>query len=216
MRPLAGALRATLGRLELRMPVCGVESFIDFHPARSPEAQTLVVYHHGLKETPHDGSARLILGDRALRDRIDWVAIKEPHHDAAANVFGRLLASERSFADALFSSVFAARAVAAYFRPHYRHIILAGMSMGGVIALVEQTIGFVFDLALPIMAGPHLASVLLRSSFARVVSPEYRRRCERMGDLAERLDVAGYIARREGPPIRAVLARDDRLFLFEA
>jgi hypothetical protein len=200
-----------LGRLRVALPVLGVETFADFHPARAPGADTLVIYHHGLGEFPHDASAARILGRGRLADRVDWIALRAAHHETLRAMSDRLLLSHENFARSLACSVFVARALAAGLRGRYRHLVLAGVSMGGVIALIEAAIGSRFDLCVPINAGPDIADVLLRSSFARVVDRRYARRAGRAlgADLPSRL--AG-----EGPPIRAILATYDRLFRFDA
>lgn len=204
-----------VGRISLRMPVIDFDTFADFHPARDAAADTLFVYHHGLSEFPHDGSAGKILGRGRLAERVDWFAIRGPHHDSRAAVDDRLLLSQESFAKGLLSSVFTARALAAPLRARYKHVVIGGMSMGGVIALIESAIGSAFDLCVPLMAGPDLESVLLRSSFSRVVCPQYRERAAH-ARFATRLDLVERLARRDGPPIRAVLSSYDRLFRIEA
>jgi hypothetical protein len=203
-----------IGRIRLTMPVIGFDTFADFHPARSDDADTLVIYHHGLREFPHDGSAGGILSRGRLRDRVDWFAIRGAHHDSRASVGERLLFSQESFARGLLSSVYTARALAKALRPRYRHIVLAGMSMGGVIALIEAALGSTFDLTVPLMAGPDVESVVLDSAFSRIVCPRYREGCK-AGFLAERLNLTSRL-RKPGAPIRAVLSRYDRLFLLEA
>jgi hypothetical protein len=203
-----------VGRLRLTMPAIDVETFADFHPARSADADTLFVYHHGLGEIPHDGSARAIFSCGRLAERVDWIAIKGAHHDAPGAVFGKLLYSQESFARSLLSSVFAARALGERLRARYRHVVLGGVSMGGVIALIDAAIGSRFDMHVPLVAGPDLDHVLRRSAFARVVCPKYLKRCSDPAYLDGRLDLIPRLA-AGGPPIRAVLARYDRLFHLE-
>ncbi len=214
-------LERRVGRLRLTMPAIGVETFADFHPAAATAgpfssavgngADTLFVYHHGLGEFPHDGSAAMILGRPGIRERVDWIAIKGPHHEMPSAVALHLLRSEGSFVRGLFSSVFAARAIAEHLRPQYRYLVLGGISMGGVISLIEGAVGSLFDLHVPILAGPDLGSVLLDSSFTRVVSKAYLK-TGAARNLPERLNLASYLRSRDGPPIRAVLATYDRLF----
>ncbi|HVY61005.1 MAG TPA: hypothetical protein VHF22_05095 [Planctomycetota bacterium] len=201
------------GRIRMRMPVMGFDTFLDFHPARDPGADTLFIYHHGLREFPHDGSAARILGRGRLAERCDWVAIRGAHHDSRASVDARLTCSQESFARGLLSSVATVRAVARRLRGRYRHVVAGGMSMGGVIALIEAATGSAVDLTVPLMAGPDLEAVLLRSAFTRIVCPRYRARpaSER---FSSELDLAERLARTEGPPVRAVLSIDDQLFPF--
>jgi hypothetical protein len=212
---LPARLERRVGRLRLSLPAVGAEAFCDFHPAARPDADTLVVYHHGLREFPHDGSAARVLTRGRLRERADWIVIRGPHHEDARAVDERLLASQEMFSRCLVASVFAAREIAARLRDRYRHVVLGGMSMGGVIALIEAAVGSAFDLHVPIVAGPDLGDVLMRSSFSRVVACRYRKRCVERG-IVDRLDLARYLGRADGPPIRAILASYDRLFLLDA
>lgn len=202
-----------VGRLSIRMPVIGFDTFADFHPARG-EADTLFVYHHGLSEFPHDGSASRILTKGELRERVDWIAIRGCHHDSAESVGRRLTHCHVAFARGLLSSIYTARALAEGLRGRYKHVVLGGMSMGGVISLLEGALGSEFDLLVPLMAGPDLEDVLLRSSFSRIVCRRYRARgsaevCTSRFDITSRLAL-------DGPPIRAVLASHDRLFRIDA
>ncbi len=214
---LPARLERRVGRLRLDLPAVGIETFADFHPARRPDADTLVVYHHGLGEFPHDGSAAQVLTRGGLRERVDWIAIRGPNHEDRNAIHERLLLSQESFARNLLASVFGAREIATRLRDRYRHIVLGGMSMGGVISLIEGACGSAFDLHVPLMAGPDLESVLLRSAFTRAVCPRFRRRCLEEGEgFAARLDLVARLRDVAGPPIRAVLASYDRLFQLEA
>jgi hypothetical protein len=210
------ALERRVGRIRLALPTVAVDTFFDFHPARDRAADTLYVYHHGLGEFPHDGSAARILTRGALRDRVDWIAIKGPGHEHPSAVYGELLLTHATFARGLLASVFAARAIATYLRPRYRHVVLGGMSMGGVITLIEAALpgGSAFDLHVPLMAGPDLESVMMRSGFSRVICSRYKRRYEE-APFGNRLEIVSRLAGPGGPPIRAVLARYDRLFMLE-
>lgn len=211
-------LERRVGRLRLELPAVGIETHADFHPARRADADTLVVYHHGLGEFPHDGSAGQVLTRGGLRERVDWIAIRGPNHESREAIHERLLLSQESFARNLLSSVFGAREIATRLRDRYRHVVLGGMSMGGVISLIEAACGgSAFDLHVPLMAGPDLESVLLRSAFTRAVCPRFKRRCLEEGDgLGARLDLVARLRDGAGPPIRAVLASYDRLFRIDA
>ena len=200
-------------RIPITMPRAECETFADFHPARGP-ADTLIVYHHGLNEFPHDASASRVLTKGRLRERADWLAIRGAHHDdGKRSTFGRLLVSPESFADGLVSSVYAARAIATHLGPRYQHVVMVGMSMGGVISLLESATGSAFDMYVPLMSGPGLESLVYDSAFTRIVDRDYLRR-SRAGGLAEQLDIASRLE-GEGPPIRALLSSYDRLFHLE-
>jgi hypothetical protein len=176
-----------------------------------------VLYHHGLSELPHDATGRPILSRAGADGRFDWVIVKAPHHDDRSSVALRFLASTTTFGRCLLGSVFAARALARALKARfgYRHIAFAGMSMGGVIALLDASLsGSPFALHMPLLAGPDVADVLLRSSFSRIVCRRAHRAASASPDL-ERLDLAARLG-TPGTPIRAVLTTHDRLFRIEA
>jgi hypothetical protein len=203
-------------RAALRFPALDAESIADVHLAPRA-AETLVVYHHGLAEFPHDASARGILPRVARATPLDWVALRAPHHEDGHAVSARLLASQASFGRALTGSVLAARAVgrALAARLGHRRLVLAGMSMGGVISLLDAALpGSPFSLHVPLMAGPDLADVLLRSSFSRLIAKRTLRAAVASPDV-DRLDVAALL-RAEGTPIRPILSTQDRLFRIDA
>jgi len=204
-------------RLLLRFPALGVTSIGDFHPSGAIPPDTLVLYHHGLAEFPHDATARGILTRANADARFDWACIQAPHHEDQRTVGSRLLASQASFGRCLLGSVYALRALAQALQARfgYRHVALAGMSMGGVITLLDASLeGSPFGLHVPLMAGPDLADVILRSSFAKIVSPLMRRAAAASPDL-DRLDLALRL-QGAGTPIRAVLSTHDRLFRLAA
>jgi hypothetical protein len=208
-------LERRVGRIRLRMPVIDFDTFADFHPARDPRADTLFIYHHGLGEFPHDGSAARILSRGRLAERVDWFAIRGPHHDSRASVDLRLISSQERFARGLLSAVATVRAIARHLRGAYRHVVAGGMSLGGVISLIEAATGSAADLCVPLMAGPDLESVLLRSAFSRIICPRYLERAASERFSSE-LDLASRLARTDGPPVRAVISAHDQLFRLEA
>lgn len=203
-------LERRVGRLRVRIPALELETFADFHPAEDPRTDTLFVWHHGLGEFPHDGAAGAIFAQGRLRDRVDWMAIKGAHHETPRAISEHLLKSHETFARVLLSSVFVARALAAPLRERYRHVVMGGISMGGVVSLLEAAAGGSrFDLHVPVLAGPDIAQVLFKSSFTRVVC---RRYLKREGESVRLAIDLGSRLEGEGTPIRALLASYDRLF----
>jgi hypothetical protein len=203
-------------RVEVRLPALGLTSFLDFHPARSGRADTLWVYHHGLGEIPHDALARALHRARPLAERCDLICLKAPFHDSGARVAERFLACRTGFARYLAGQVATAKQVARTLGDRYRFLALSGVSMGGIIALGESAYDSDFDLTVPVVAGPCLYDVLLESSFRRNVAPGFLRAEQkapwrRILDLDDRLRAGS-----DGPPIRPLLARNDRLFRLDA
>lgn len=196
-------------RVAVSLPALGEASFLDLFPARG-EADTLVVYHHGLGEIPHDMVPRLLRLSPRLA-RCDLVALKGIDHQDARQVNARLLADRERFVRGLIGSAAVARAVARQARPRYRHLALCGVSLGGVVSLVEASREPRFDVHVPFVAGPDLADVLFASSFARLVQAGWRRR-ERRAAWTRELVLTERLAAEPGPPIRALLAEGDALF----
>jgi hypothetical protein len=205
------------GRTRVRadLPAVGERTFFDVFRARE-RADTLVVYHHGLGEIPHDIAMRAMrAGSRTLRERCDVVCVKGLHHQSWRIVNGKLLADRDLFVRCLVASASLVREIAKQQRSRYRHLVLCGISMGGVITLVEGSREPRFDLYVPFMAGPNLADVLLRSYFSRTIQSRYLKRARR-SDWQPMLDMTERLAACEGPPIRPLLARSDRLFRVHA
>lgn len=197
-------------RVPVSLPAVGGETYFDRFPAKG-KADTLVVYHHGLGEIPHDMVPRLMRLNRRLSDRCDLIAVKGLHHERWSDVSARLTADRDVFLRSLMASASLVRALGKALRGEYSHVVMCGMSMGGVISLIEASREPTFDLYVPFIAGPDLRDVLFRSYFARTVQSSWRKWAARQ-PWVERLDLSARLAACAGPPIRPLLAQSDRLF----
>lgn len=206
-----GASRRT--RVSVELPHLGRETYFDLIPATGT-ADTLLVYHHGLGEIPHDTLPRALrFASRRLRERCDIVVIKGLQHEHMHAV-SDLIADRELFSRCLVASASLARAIADQRRAAYAHRALFGTSMGGVISLIEAGRDPRFDLYVPLVAGPDLADVLLESVFSRLVQGRYLRRA-RKAEWRDRLDLTSHFSPDPGPPIRPLLGEADLLFRIE-
>ncbi|RMG12495.1 MAG: hypothetical protein D6731_13665 [Planctomycetota bacterium] len=202
-------------RVPVSLPWSEEETFFDRFPASSPRADTLLVYHHGLGETPHALVPRLLRLSRTLRERCDVIAIKGPHHMRFRDVGTKLTRDFPSFVRCLAASAALVGEIAAQSRGRYLHRAVCGVSMGGVIALLEASHRSRYDLYVPFVAGPDLRDVVLRSSFARTIQGRWLREARRASWI-EVLDLSARLRGASGSPLRPLLARSDRLFRWEA
>lgn len=207
-------------RVRVEVPAAGGETFLDWWPARvagagdaaAEPSETLVVFHHGLGEVAHDLVPRLVAARGPLRRRCDWVVLKALHHETYGRVSERFTADRDDFMRCLLGSASVARQVAKAMRGRYRHLVLCGVSLGGLVAQVEACREPRYDLYVPFVSGPDLRDVLCYSSFSRSIQGA-RVRAARSGQWRLSLDLSGLLARDpHGPPIRPLLATHDRLF----
>jgi len=202
-------------RVPVEAPSVAAGAFFDFLPARSGwPADTLVVYHHGLGEIPHHVAPRAMSIGGELGERCDWIAIKGFHHETMRTVSLRLTSDRNHFMGCLLGTAAITRRIARALRPRYRHLVLCGISLGGVIAQLEASREPCYDLYVPFVSGPDLADVLTRSAFARTVASGYRRHAAEAGWIQD-FDLTERLAACPGPPIRPLLGRSDQLFRCE-
>jgi hypothetical protein len=203
--------RSARQRVRVELPAVGAETYFDEYAATGERPDTLVVYHHGLGEIPHDivpRAFRLLNG--RIRSRCDMIVVKGLHHEDMVSVSTRLTADRDVFLRSLVASATLVNAIAKAKRDQYTHLVICGISMGGVISLLEAATEPGFDLYVPFMAGPNLRDVLFESFFARTIQAGWLRRA-RTSEWIARLDISGLLA-GDGPPIRPLLAASDRLF----
>lgn len=209
-RPAIAGQRRSRQRVRVELPAVGAETYFDEYAATG-EADTLVVYHHGLGEIPHDIVPRAFrLISRRLRSRCDMMVVKGLHHEDMTSVSTRLTADRDVFLRSLMASATLVGAIAKAKREHYKHLVICGISMGGVISLLEAAAEPGFDLYVPFMAGPNLRDVLFESFFSRTIQAGWLKRA-RASDWTDRLDLSELLG-GAGPPIRPLLAASDRLF----
>lgn len=207
-------------RVPIEVPAADGKTFLDWWPApatrRGKPADTLVVYHHGLAEVVHDVVPRILSVRGALKSRCDWAVLKALHHESLSSVHSRFTADRDGFMRCLLASASVARQVAKAQRGRYRHLVLCGVSLGGLVTQIEACREPRYDLYVPMVSGPDLLDVLCRSSFSRGIQAA-RVREARRGEWKLSLDLSGLLARDpNGPPIRPLLASHDRLFRYPA
>lgn len=205
-------------RVPVRLPAAKGATWLDWWPC--PErgaADTLVVFHHGLGEVVHDAVPRLLQVRRSpLRERCDWALLKALHHERFDQVSGRFTADRDGFMRYLLASASLARRVAKDLGGRYRHLVLCGVSLGGLVTQVEACREPRYHLYVPFVSGPDLRDVLCRSAFTRSIQGAHVRQA-RSGRWKLSLDLSALLARDpHGPPIRPLLATHDQLFRFEA
>ena len=197
----------------------GERAWFDVHPAIPGRAgplpgRTLIIHHHGLGEIPHDGLPRLMRHCGGLAG-CDWLILKGLHHKNFETVGGVLMADRDTFVLSLVASASLIKTLARKARPHYDRIVICGVSMGGMISLIELGAEPAGDLTVPFVAGPDLVDVMTRSSFRALVQSAFRRRAQK-SDWLHEFELSRYLTTKEGPPIRPLLARSDRLFRLDA
>lgn len=206
-------------RVPVRIPAVRGRTCLEWWPAqeRAQPADTLVVFHHGLGEVLHDGVPRMILARSGpLRERCDWAVLKALHHEAQWQVSGRFTAHRDHFMRYLLGSASVARRVAKDLGHRYRHLVLCGLSLGGLVTQVEACREGRFHLYVPFVSGPDLRDVLCHSAFTRTIQGAHVRQA-RSGRLRMTLDLAALLARDpHGPPIRPLLGTHDQLFRYPA
>lgn len=198
-------------RVQVDLPAQGTGTYFDFFPAKTERADTLIVYHHGLGEIPHDIVPRVLRLSPTLRSRCDLIAVKGLHHETYPRISERLTADLHHFVRCLVCSASLVGAIAKAQRERYQHLVMCGMSMGGVISLIEASHDPSFDLYVPLISGPSLSDVVLHSGFSRCVQGRWLKGARR-SDWHDALDVTGRLESPDGPPIRPLLAKSDRLF----
>ena len=199
-------------RVPIRIPGLGRESFCDLRPGGA-EADTLVVYHHGLGEIPHGALPGILRRYPGLSARCDWVFMKALYHESHATISRDLLSDRDALVHTLAASAGMAKSIAraAQATGRYRHLVMCGVSMGGVVSLIESVMEPAFNLYMPLLAGPDLADVIINSRLAKALHGASRRREAKAPWLSE-FDVTTYVKPGDPRPIRGLLARSDRLF----
>src|SRR5262249_50413045 len=66
--------------------------------------------------------------------------------------------------------------VADHFAADYDRMVLTGVSLGGIVALIETLYEPKFTAYVPVLGTPFLAAMLLRSSMSRLVDSRFRNR----------------------------------------
>ncbi|MBI3329468.1 MAG: hypothetical protein HYZ81_22535 [Nitrospinae bacterium] len=128
--------------------------------------QGLLVYHHGLGETPYDLSfAKTLLSPEPV-PRVDLIAIKSTHRGALWGASRPVLSDAACWVDMLANSMAVAGHIGERFRGEYPATALSGVSLGGIVAMGVLALGDRYDLYQPLLAGPDVPAHLRESPFA--------------------------------------------------
>jgi len=156
--------------------------------------QGLLVFHHGLGETPYDLSfARTFLSPTPL-PRVDLMAIKSTHRGALWGASRPVLSDAACWLNMLANSMALAGHIGERFRGEYPALALSGVSLGGIVAMGVLALRDRYDLYQPLLAGPDVPAHLRESPFAWFA---------RRGALTRMSEEPAFI----GLDFRAVMAR---------
>lgn len=134
----------------------------------------LMVYHHGLGEFPPNRSFKRLIAsqrDPLPADRVLMVGIG---HEPGRRDLRQRLSRIDGFVAMLGCSVAVAKAVADRFGERYDRMVLGGMSLGGIISMIETTYDPRFACNVSLAATPFIAGLLVKSSLSRLVDSGYR------------------------------------------
>lgn len=169
----------------------------------------VIIYHHGALEC--DTSFRRIFGRRPTI-RAHLALVQAPFH---AGFIGYLLGagSLDRYTAMVAVSVRLIEEVVRQFRllaPGRIHV--AGISMGGFIALAHHSHYDSADAYLPMLAGPNSAHCLLESAYANLVDG----RAKRQPGILSKLDLTPAYAQRPTDHVHPLLGRYDQVVTVEA
>ncbi len=200
-------------RVPVEVELLGAPTCLDLRLEQGERPDTLIVHHHGLRELRHTLLPHALSLQAPLRGRCDWVALKAIYHESGRRT-DYLMACRNRLIRAIAASVAIAREVREHFAARYRHVILSGVSLGGIVCLGNAAFDGGFCAYVPIVSGPDLRDVLFCSSISRIFHAGFRRR-ERERNGNRHLDLARALEGRSAPPIRALLGRYDQVFRLE-
>jgi hypothetical protein len=170
----------------------------------------VVIYHHGIAETPYDKSFRGIF---RLRGPVDahLVALRAPFHRSWFEVKARLTT---------LAHFLAMCAVSVQLMETLRHLfqsrgacgsLITGTSLGGFITLLHHLTYGNADCYAPLLAGPDMAHVMLASPFRRVITPQAQSHPETLQAL---LDFRQTFCHSDTRRVFPLLARYDPHILY--
>jgi hypothetical protein len=135
------------------------------------------------------------------------VLLRAAYHDGPLKEYTRAAGDLARWMAILAASVVGARAVLDHYgRDEARTTVLAGFSLGGWVTNLHRAYDGSADRYVPMLAGAHLASQMLDSSYRHMTSRRARIDADR---LRERLDFADDL-RAATAPVAPLLARHDR------
>ncbi|MFU8839451.1 MAG: hypothetical protein ACNA8R_01860 [Nitriliruptoraceae bacterium] len=178
-----------------------------------PGAPVLVT-HHGNNEQPfalEGRRAKNFLNRALLSDDTPppatVVLLRAAYHDGPLKEYTRAAGDLARWMAILAASVAGARAVIDHYSgDHGRTTVLTGFSLGGWVTNLHRAYDGGADRYVPMLAGAHLASQLLDSSYRHMTSRRAHVDADR---VRERLDFADDF-RAADAPVAPLLARYDR------
>ncbi|MFO0973971.1 MAG: hypothetical protein U1A27_11110 [Phycisphaerae bacterium] len=169
----------------------------------------LIVYHHGLAERPPGGSYRYFLAHGSAALAADRICLAGLGHVPGRRDLRRRLRRIEGFEELIAASVVVAKTIADRFANQYPHRVLSGISLGGIVTLVESTFEPRFSANVALLATPFLSRMLLASSFTRLVHARFRQRVSAT-QLAPQVDVDRAVGRAGGSVVM-VNGRNDTM-----
>jgi hypothetical protein len=204
--PLTTARRDTVAAQSL---VGEVETGLQVRWGPRPDLP-VVVYHHGLAEMPYDNSFRAIFRTHVPVDA-HLVAIRAPFHRSWLDLLLGLSTLE-CFMAMCAVSVRLVEAIRVRLITHgAQGCLVAGISLGGFVALTHHLVYGTADGYLPLLAGPDLAHVLLDTHFRRFLAPQA---LTQGGLIRQRLDLRQAFQNSDSARIFPLLARYDLDMLY--
>jgi len=166
--------------LRVDRPDASIQTVCDFYRT-GPARRLLVAYHHGLGEFPYDWSFRWIfLKSRAPAIPADYVCVCATSSGSRRELTNVPMAGIGAYMEMLCDSVAITAAVADRYRADYEHVVLAGTSLGGIVALLEAATTGRFDLNVSFLGGLDLLDVILHTSFSSLISRRFVNLCRRI------------------------------------
>jgi hypothetical protein len=194
---------------ELVLESCGLSTRVDYHPAEG--ADTLLVWHQGLTEIPHDFIPLRVRARSRTAARTSWLIVKAPAHETEADVWRVLMAERDRYFLIAFSMVAALGVLAEAARARYRRVVVAGFSWGGALALANAAYHGSFDRYVLLLSGPATGDLTFESVFGRLVDRGFAARERSRPGAGDLWDFTAPLARAGvGPKLRPLLARHDR------
>ncbi len=144
---------------------------------RGYEGERLIIYHHGLGEIPNELSfRRLLLADRKDHLPADLICYHATAHRRPSDIH-RIMSTMGGFLTLVGDGMMAVRALARLYRRRYRHVVLVGSSLGGVVGTVEAALSASYDLNIAMIAHLDLVHCITETGFRRMVDEGFLERC---------------------------------------
>ncbi len=167
-----------------------------------------IIYHHGIGEVPFHSSFYRLLQPNQLAFDANLIAVRAPFHRTVHGV-GRGTASVSNVLSMLAASVELIEALQTAIRSSIdQPVIVAGISLGGVVSSLHHIQYGSADRYVPILAGLALDDVFFNSALQPLVAEltDVQRR-----SVQHRLNFVDAFAETNPAGVHPILARDDRI-----